>query len=246
MKKIISLMLLCFLLIGIVGAAELSYIFKKNTEIDLKIPCYNENSSLCSSDVECNITILYPNTSAIVNHGEMEWHENFFNYTIPSTITNIEGEYSASVSCDRGFSTFNFEINKSGDVLSEAQGYIYIVLLAFSVLLFVFCFVGAIKIPWRNGRDSEGKVIHVNNLRYVKVFLWVFSYLLLIWIFWVAKYMGATFLRFDFVSQLFSVLFIMSLVALFPVLVVALAFTIISFVSNKKLQKAIIRGLPLR
>jgi len=249
MKKLIIILMIGMFLISIVAAAELSYIFKKDTEVDLKLPCYDENSSLCINTVDCNITVLYPNTSAIVNHGEMQWNENFFNYTIPDTMTNIEGEYSASVSCDgsySGFSTFHFKINKSGTILSSAQGYIYIALLAFSILLFVFCFIGALKIPWRNGRDTEGKIIHINNLRYAKVFLWVMSYLLLIWIFWIAKYMGQTFLRFDFVSQLFNVLFMITLVSFFPVLTAALVFTIISFLTNKRLQKAIIRGIPLR
>lgn len=128
------------------ASAEPSYIFRQNTLIDLKVPCYAENYSLCTSTTTCNITIFLPvNNSALVNNQQMTWNDAYFNYTLLKNKTLILGEYSSSVNCFGayyGFSTFNFKITPDGTEPTTAQGWVSIgILLSIILLTFFFGFL---------------------------------------------------------------------------------------------------------
>ena len=88
--------------------------FEKGKEIDLKIACVNEIEQPCNATIHCNLTILYPNSTALVDNQIMDYGASYYNYTINPNDTSVLGEYSANIFClgtGNGYSTFKFMIN---------------------------------------------------------------------------------------------------------------------------------------
>lgn len=138
MKHKILLYLLMVLLVVATVNAEM--VFKTNEPIDLKVPCFN-NNTFCSSSATCNITILNPDHSNMLNNQVMTNQGNYFNYTLSRDLNNGTGQdYTSVITCKdgdySGFSTFNFDVNAFGENLSFSQ-FFTIVLLIITWCLFL-------------------------------------------------------------------------------------------------------------
>ena len=112
---VLSLLGLAFL---ISNANALTY--KENSDIDLKVPCSNDGVP-CSAQASCNITILFPNSTTLINAQPMtNFTIGYFNYTLNSSLaqTTPIGEYYTSIFCQdgavNGASTFNYLITYNG------------------------------------------------------------------------------------------------------------------------------------
>ena len=251
MKKTIGLMFGILLLISLVSlvSAEYSYLFEKDTTIDLHISCFDTNNSFCSSATNCQISVYYPNQSAVIINQSMTYNETFFNYTLIESQTDIIGEYSAIANCQgttNGFSEFNFYINPSGKDLSTAQGIIYIILLVIAFFIFWISIYGSFKIPWRNTRDDSGKVVSVNDLKWLKLFLMVFSYLTFMFIMAMTYNITENFIYLGNVSSYFHYVYLILLTFFFPIMVLLPWVVLYVVFQDKKVKKLIERGLPMR
>jgi len=142
-------MLVTFLLFLIpIVSAEESYIYKQNQIIDFKISCFDENRSYCNNLTTCKITILYPNSTVLINNQDMDHNPSFFNYTITNTYTL--GEYSGVVQCSgttNGYTTITYLITESGNEVQENTLFpiiiVGVILIVFFIsLTFVFNHAG--------------------------------------------------------------------------------------------------------
>lgn len=110
------------LLISLVSAAT----YEQSKELDLKVPCIN-NNTFCSGSATCNLTILYPNSTALVFGVAMTNAGTYHNYTLDGNQTTVLGEYSTTVVCtdgsEGGYSTFIYKINPTGHEITQAQGF---------------------------------------------------------------------------------------------------------------------------
>jgi hypothetical protein len=116
--------------------AESSFIFKQGDVTDLKISCFDINNTYCSSTTNCSITIYEPNMSVMINNDNMTWNENYYNYSLDATQTEIIGKYSAVILCKgstSGYSTFNFEITGNGK--PDADGSIKVLFIIATLIL---------------------------------------------------------------------------------------------------------------
>jgi len=106
-------------------AIDSSYIFKRNTDIDLKISCFDENYYECGDLVNCSITINNPDGSNLIKNGEMSNNIDYFNISIQKEDLTETGEYNAIMVCEStntsGFSTFIFEVTPNGIRPSEGN-----------------------------------------------------------------------------------------------------------------------------
>jgi hypothetical protein len=120
--------------------AEPSMFYKVNSNVDLKIPCADNNDSICGSGTICNITINYPNNTNYVNNKLMTNNNVYFNYTLSNA--NTSGEYQTIVYCSNGvsngYSFFTFKLNYSGDN-EQPSAFLTIILLL--PLLFAIVFM---------------------------------------------------------------------------------------------------------
>jgi len=136
-KIIIIAMLMVIFLIPLVSA-EPEYFFKKGTDIDLKINCFENNLTICGASTNCYITINYPDTTNLVNNGTMQNSNTYFNYTIPSARVDKVGEYAALAYCtgdEDGYTIFTFEVSKEG---SRLNSYIFLTLILIFIYLIIW------------------------------------------------------------------------------------------------------------
>jgi len=107
----------------------LGRVYQQDKEVDLKVPCFN-NGTYCSGSATCNVTILYPNSSVLVDNQLMTNGGSYHNYTLTSGQTNTAGEYSGTVVCEdngnNGKSTFSYSITASGNTTTGNEGNTYL------------------------------------------------------------------------------------------------------------------------
>ena len=248
MKKLLLLFSVLFF-IGIVSAAIPNLgTFTLNESIELKQTC-TINGSFCDY---CNISSVdYPNGSIAVSDVTMTKRTGDFNYTLLSNYTQDLGVYRVNGFCNFGTDVlknwaYYFEVTRTGSILSTGESIIYVIFLIAIVLTFGLVSFGAFIVPFRNKRDDDGTLISVNDLKYVKIFLMVISYMLLMIIFGVTRSIMANYLFLNGAFKVFNWLFWFMFSFLWPLIVTSIVFTIIIFITNKQLQKALHRGLPIR
>jgi len=82
MKKKLIYFIIFVLFLSVVLADDPRYVFGRNKLIEIRNPCY-VNSTLCPSDVQCNITVRYPsNGSVYVENQNMTRQTTEYNYTL--------------------------------------------------------------------------------------------------------------------------------------------------------------------
>lgn len=121
------------------------YIFKQNEEVDLKIPCYDENNNLCDNNTLCYLTINNPKEENIIKNASMDYQYNYYNYTINHTNLNLIGDYSCFVNCIgnySGFTSFIIEITPTG---FKIENNLLAITFGFLILITYFFIIGYIN-----------------------------------------------------------------------------------------------------
>lgn len=247
-KKILLCLLLVTSFLFVFPLVSGKLIFQRNSIIDLKVPC-SYNGSFCGTDAQCNMTIVAPNYTIIENNSVMTNPGNGFpNITLKTS--KAIGNYDAFYTCCRytecDSESFQFSVTGSGEEATVAQGIIYVVLLGASIFVFVLILYGAIKTPWKHTRNEDNRILQVNDMKFVKLFLGAMSYLVLMWVFWLMKTISEAFLYIEAVHGLFNFLYWIMLSLLLPIWVVSMFFALVLFLENKKFKKALQRGLVVR
>jgi len=238
-----------FFLLSTMSALPLVYAltYPQNTRIDLKIPCTLDGFP-CSSTATCNITSQYPNSSYLLNNQALT---NLNNGDFNVSVIFIElGEYQTEVNCQdlgqNNTANFPITITQTGSIISTAQGIIYIIFLVVLIFIFLLCLYGAIYIPWGHGRAEDGSIVSVNDLKYLKIVLFVASYLSLMFIFGIMRGITANFLFMTGFSGIFNFMYWLLFSFLWPLLILSLIITVVSFLKNLEIKESILRNIPLR
>lgn len=227
---------------SVIGA-ELLGTFARDSEVQLIQTCNN-----CTY---CNLTsIKYPNATNIMINVVMVQDTTEFSYDLNGANTTVIGTYKYCYDCgnsvERKTGCIDFEITQTGSTLSTAQGIIYVVILVALIFVFVLSLTGAIKLPWKHGRSSDGIIVSVNDLRYLKIILYVVSYLVLMFFFGIMRSISANFLFMEGYSGVFNWLFWIMFSFLFPLMILSLVIIIATFLKNLKIKESIFRNVPLR
>jgi len=167
MKKTIFILFTFIFLISIVSAQQ---VYQQGTEVDLKVPCFN-NNTYCSDTTTCNITIIQFDGEVIVDNLLMTNNTAYHNYTLNTTETENVGEYRVSVICNDGGllgkSTFEYIITPTGKSITTSSAIVQglILLLMFGVTIFFLVFATISEVP--------GVKLFFNVIGYVIMFLTV-------------------------------------------------------------------------
>lgn len=241
MKNKLTLVLIALTLLICIMPFSLAQVdsfgtFKQNQNINL-IQTYNATY--------CNITsITSPNSTIYSTNVIMTKSGMKFNYTFTST--SEIGHYTICGECDTTPWCAGMKISSTGTSLLTSQAILYFIFLLVSIGLFILCLYYAVKIPWKHQRDDEGQVIGINDLRYLKLFLIPISYLILMFILGLLRSITANFIPELGVSGFFEWTYWIMLSFMYPLIIIAFLVGIITFLNNKKLQRAIQRGLPIK
>lgn len=242
-NKILMLFILSIFLIGVVTAEESGGILigKQNNCINLPQECAS-----CSY---VNLTTI-TNPDLTQSSLQISMNKNVvsFNYTFCNT--SQLGIYSYCMVGDvDGISTSvckPFEITSSGKQLTISSAVIYVVVLLFTLILFILCLYGAIRIESGNPKDDEGRVISINDAKHLKPLLGFFAYIFAIWIFFNLWQISISFLFIDMASQIFYFLFVVSLVCFLPVIIITAITLFVRGIQDKKLRRDLDRGVRSR
>ena len=210
-----------------------------------------ELTQACSNCSYMNLTsVKYPNkTYAFRGDSPMDSVSGEYNYSWADTDTLgiyewcFEGDPDGSTNVP---ACLKFEVSNQGFSVNEGQGTIYVFLMIGVFVLFLLTLYFGIGIGGKNERDYSGKVVGVNYKKYLKFALLVVSYLILMFFFAIGKGMSYAFLASTEIYGFFNVGFTILLVSLLPLLIFAVTMTIINTIMDKKVQNALIRGIPVR
>jgi hypothetical protein len=207
MKKYF-LILMVILTIATVQATEESFIFEEGELVDIKVPCIENDYSLCSSSTNCTITIFYPDSSVLIDGENMTHNTNYFNYTITGDNLTQLGEYSSSVSCvgsDNGFTTFMFLVTPNGEEPTTGRAVFYGILFT-SLMIFL-----VVAVSQLGKKEGYGWTVGLIS----------FSYIMLVGILFVGWQIAENFLTsIPFISSILYIFWLISMIAFFPFIII--------------------------
>ena len=230
MKK--TTLILIFLFFFIVPTLASSYLFEQGKEADIKVSCFDINDNPCPSSTSCNLTIIHPNSSVVVDNGVMSKQTSYYNYTLNGTKTTSVGEYSAISNCNgstSSFTTFTFEITPNGEKPTTASGILYTSLFVFIVFLFGLTMTGIFKIE-----NLYGKFAMVQ----LSYFLWI-TVLFISWNL-ASNFLTSTPYLISFIFTLFRIFFRMY----FVFLICSVLWLVFELRKIKVVESLIERGVP--
>lgn len=235
-------LVLCFLALPLIFAQMQTLgVFQQNEIVNLIQTCDNCTYVNISS-------VTFPNSTVAVSNAVMTKDGTIYNYTFSQTntigtyIVNTFGDDDGTVTAG----SYTFEITQTGSTLSTAQGIVYVIFLSAIIFTFLLVFYGAVKLPYRNGIAQDGVILGINYYKYAKIILFAFSYLILMFIFGITKSILENFLFWNGAYRVFNLLYWVMFSALWPLMVASVVFTIIVYVTDDKLKKAMMRGVKIR
>jgi len=244
MVKKLFILVTLVLLLGVTSVTAV--FFEQNTDIDLRHSVRVQDA--ITSTATCNITIFDPDDTVLVGFQGMTFDSfsQTYNYTLNNTATAQFGAYSYDITCvDNGFNktlTFNFNVNPAGRDFTTAESLLFIFILLISLTFFGLTLFFSIRIPFRNERDFEGKLIKVNFAKHIKLLLITATYTIFVWLTWVTWHITAGFVELTGVSLFFLHLHRASISFLWPAFVVILMWILVTFLLDLKIDKALKEG----
>ena len=198
----------------------------------------------CPTCTFINFTLTSPDKVIILDNVQMTQNGNNFEYLILGSNLTESGTYFGNGGDDASPLGFCFDITRTGQQISTSQSIIYIMLLVGAVVLFFFSFVWMVNIPWGNNFDDAGKIISINDWKYVKLFLIPVNYVILMWIFGLARSISDNYLTLPGLTLFFNWAFWVMLSLSLPLVIVGLYLLIVTFINDKRIYNAIERGTP--
>ncbi len=148
MKKILLTIILGIFLLSFAAAQTSSFRVEENTVYDVLVSC-EKNGADCSASSICYITLVYPNSTILVDNQSMINLDNgFFNYSLTSEQTTPIAEgYTGRAICIDGnesaITTFNYEVTATGQRLDQPQSIVIIGLLILLIIIaIIFLYYG--------------------------------------------------------------------------------------------------------
>jgi len=192
--------------------------------------CFNIPTS-CDNCTEINITILYPNGTEVVTDGIMTTLDGYhYNYTFCDT--NETGRYWFYYHyLDDGiYPTTDGDwliINPSGYTLRDAQAIIYLGVLGMILILLLISLFGTFTVEQYIGKFALYLTTHV---------------LFIIWTFSVWQVTNAFLIGFIGLAGIFKILFYVSIISFFPMIILSIAWIVYIHTFNEHFQKLIDKG----
>ena len=230
MGKLNKLILLffCFFVFLTVGTSALT--FENGESIDLIFPC-THNGSICAASTTCNISVIYPNGSKMVENQQASYvGSGLANYTLPDSSTN--GFYVTPISCafaegtsERG--NADFWITPNGETPDIAKSVIYLGLILLILVLFIVDIVALFNIDnfgWRIGLMSMAYIL-MNGFLLVS---------------WTLADMFLT--SVPYIVSIFKVLYIATTAGYFPFFLAMFVYVFVSIANEKNIKTLVGRG----
>jgi len=231
MKKIILTIILGIFLISMASASL--PLVKQND-------CVNIKTVLNTTAVNIS-TISYPNSSIVVSNKEMTKNALTFNYTFCNTSTLGTYVYDY-FDADGEVYVNDFEVTADGKEFTSQNSIAYLGFILILLFTFFLTMYGAGRIEWKSKKNSEGKILTINNFKYVKVFLYTLAYFELMFLFGLS-YKVCREADIEGFMQFFNFIYQLFLHLMYPLMIGLIIIIFVIWISNKKLSKRLKLGL---
>jgi len=221
--------IMMFLFISLTSAQP---VFKQSQATEINVPC-TINGAICSPSAQCQLSIIYPNGTVMVNKQNMTYNSGVFTYPLTSNQTSALGEYEMPVTCcdggDCGVRHLTYTVTPNGEIASTGKGILYIGILTILFIFFILCIYSGMQVE------------HIA----LKSFLWLFGYILFIGVTFIAWNLAIDYLTSSpFLIVVFKWVFYFFLVAFFPTLLFAVIYTLYMMTQIDAIKNMIDRGMP--
>ncbi len=239
------------MVLPVVNAQDTTFTAVQGNTLDIR-HTISANGSGANIDF-ANITVRFPrNNTLFISAQPMTYSvsSNDWNFTLNETQTLVIGIYPYTICA---FSTiepnecfsFNYEITRTGTILGISGGLAYLAIFIVALFMFIITLFGAMAIRFEDHKDPEGRLVSIRGFKYVKIILMAMAWLELVFIFSIANDMATSFLFLQSAGRFFRIAYLVMLSATMPVVLGGILFCFISVLSDQKIQKSIIRGIPI-
>jgi len=204
--------------------------FEQNSAITLNFPC-TYNGSFAPASTLCNLSIIYPNNSLMVENELASYSgSGIASFIVPDS--SVNGNYKVPISCTypNGISeegSSNFIITPNGESPDIAKTFVYLGLIFIILILFIICLYFLFKL------DSLSWKIGLLAMSYIILN----GFLLMCW-----KSAEMFLTSIPFIEIVFRVLYITSNVGYFPVFIGLVTYLLIKLTDEKNMNTLVGRG----
>jgi len=204
----------------------------------------NDNDTICRFTLYSNKGEIILNKLASYNTDlTNNWHVNVSG----GNLTRV-GEYNYYISCTDdlnklgGIRSKQFWVTETGMEFTTQKAISYLGFIVIVLFTFIITLYGASKIPWKNKRNDNGKIISINNFKYIRVFLYTIGYFELMFLFGLSyKFFREAGMEgftnfFNFIYQFFLHL-------IYPVMIFLIIAGVVTWLNDKKLRKNLKLGI---
>lgn len=225
---------------------------KQNTDFDLHVHVYNLTNGLPITnattscflhlyDIDGDQYLTMKMTFVPATFPIGEWETD-----ILGTNFSTLGTHSYIIQCNSttqgGFVSGNFLVTETGEIATNSQAILYSGLLILSIILLIGTLVLAFYINGDN-EFSMGKLVEVNFNKYLKMGLFLLSYLFLTITMFFASEISTRFLVNSFATGILSTAHIVLWYLFVPLFILVVVVALIKFVADLNLQELSERGL---
>ena len=225
-------------------ASSGSIIFKQNSNVSLYQVCDSCSFVNLESVIFPSGDVLYLNSSMV---------KNGFSYTYNWSNTSELGEYFYFVCGDKdeglACETLSFMVSVNGERFTTPSSIVYAILIAVFTIFFIVSLMFAIFMDGENkftmGPEGE-RLLEVNSGMYVKLFLYLLSYLFFWVLSWSIWQVSVVFLPTSNLLGVLRIIFIVETIAWLPIMLIVAVIGIVKHVTDSEILNLNKRGLMPR
>lgn len=217
---------------------------KANAPLNLSVHVYNISNGLEVITANCTIRIYNQTGFENINRS-LTYVSGSYNIFIGAG-NFTKGTNSLLLQCQTaelgGVASGTFEVTTTGFKLSTGEALLYFLSAIVVIFIFLFLVYLIVTLPWKNGRDEEGRIVSVNKVKYVKIMLVPIAWLFMIWI--LNLLLGLSdFLSLTMYSGLFGFLVNFMVRLSWPVLIISVIVFITILMREVKIMDNLKRGI---
>lgn len=194
-----------------------------------------------------NITIQFPNSSiAVENQPMTQLMGDIWNYTFQQA--NETGKYIFYY-CDENLKNCEedyFKVTYFGREITTPQAIIQGLLFFVLMFLFVVNVYGIGILPSKNEKDEDGKIISINQLKYLKLVFIGTAWILLMALMFISSNIGFAFLQNKIIGNFFFVVWQIMMRVTLPAIAIISVYFIAFVIQDKRSRKLIERGVGFK
>ena len=216
--------------------------------LDISHPLRSDGA--VDNNIEANITVRGVDQTVIA-FGIMSLNDvtQEHNFTLDKNNNSKTGFYQYCITATNGTlsdtSCFNYEVTITGERTDIAKSMFYILIGGILMIFFLLSLYGSVKIPFKNTKNSNGRLVSINDLKYLKLFLWFCTYILLVFISFAFAWASRS-TNWEVGYRILHVIYSFGLAFMLPIFILLMVFAFVNVITDGKIVKEFERNVKPR